>query len=108
MKKSHVGLYFYTLTSVENHKLITDEDLLLFQQTTQSLYPLQVQSHLQQVIASLCNKTCFTGMTNCVQCDGVFVVIFFKTIYNLKKNILDSVVVINKVIKESKIGISQG
>ena len=24
-------------------------------------------------------------MTNCVQCDGVFVVIFFKTIYNLKK-----------------------
>ena len=24
-------------------------------------------------------------MTNCVQCDGVFVVIFFKTIDNLKK-----------------------
>ena len=45
-------------------------------------------------------------MTNCVQCDGVFVVI----IYNLKKKkqLLDSVVVINGVIKESKIGISQG
>ena len=49
-------------------------------------------------------------MTNCVQCDGVFVVIFFKTIYNLKKKkqLLDSVFVINGVIKESKIGISQG
>ena len=45
-------------------------------------------------------------MTNCVQCDGVFVVI----IYNLKKKkqLLDSVFVINGVIKESKIGISQG
>ena len=49
-------------------------------------------------------------MTNCVQCDGVFVVIFFKTIDNLKKKkqLLDSVFVINGVIKESKIGISQG
>ena len=50
------------------------------------------------------------AMTNCVPCDGVFVVIFLKTIYNVKKKkqLLDSAVVINGVIKESKIGISQG
>ena len=54
-------------------------------------------------------------MTNCVPCDGVFVVIFFKTIYNGKKKkqqqqqqqqLSGSVVVIYGVIKESKIGIS--
>ena len=42
-------------------------------------------------------------MSNCVPCDGVFVVVLFKTMYN-RKQLLDSVFVISGIIIKVEVG----